>query len=106
MGSKLAEARASMDQLMGKARSQLEAMEAELAKVPFPEHSLMMKLRNAMTDHDEVGNLYERILVLNDLKKTEDESLAFQEFKFQYHTTINRVQVALATHRKKEDQVF
>ena len=41
-----------MDQLMGKARSQLEAMKADLAKVPFPEHFLMMKLGKAETDHD------------------------------------------------------
>ena len=98
MGSTLAEVRASMDRLKGKVRSQLEAMEADLAKVPFPEHSLMMKLGNAMTDQNEVGNLYERILVLTECKHHEDEYPAFEEFQIQYLTTKNRVQVALATH--------
>ena len=77
MGSKLAEARASMDQQIGKARSQLEAMRAESAKVPFPEHFLMMKLENAETDQEKVGKHYECVLVLSDFKETKKDSLAF-----------------------------
>ena len=83
MGSTLREVRATMERLKGNVRSQVEAMEADLVKVPFPEHLLTMKLGKAEIDRSEVGDLYECILVLNELKQTKDESLAFQEFVFQ-----------------------
>ena len=101
MGSKLAEAKASMDQLIGKARSQLEAMRAESAKVPFPEHSVMMKLKNAETDQEKVGKLYERVLVLSDFKETEKDSLAFREIESLFYNTRGLVWEAQATHRNK-----
>ena len=98
MGATLGELKATMNHLKGNLRSQMEAMEADLVKVPFPEYLLTMKLRNAETDRNEVGNLYERILVLTELKQTEDERLAFEEFEIQYRTTSVRVRVALDTH--------
>ena len=61
----------------------------------------MMKLENAETDHDKVGKLYERVLVLSDFKETEKDSLAFREIESLFYNMRGLVWEAQATHRNK-----
>ena len=59
MGASLGDLRADMNRLKGKIRSQMELMEADLVKDPFPEFSLRRKLENVETDWNKAENYYD-----------------------------------------------
>ena len=102
MGATLGELRANMNCLKGKIWSQMELMEADLVKVPFPEFSLRRKLENVETDWNKAENyydhFYDHILTL-----TEDDCLAYEEFQTRYLDLNGQVEDALEEHRLEEE---
>ena len=103
MGATLGELKAAMNRLKGKLRSQMEVMEADLAKEPFPKRSLIRKLGNAETDWNKVENYYTHILTLIEEEQAEADRLAYEEFQTQYLNLNGRVQDALDAHREEEE---
>ena len=95
MGSTIAEIKASMESLKGKIRSQMEVMQAELAKERVLRRSLSRKLGRAEDDWREVEGYYMHILTLISEQEAEDSRLAHEQFQTQYLTLIGRVQDAL-----------
>ena len=87
-----------MNRLKGKIRSQMEVMEADLLKDPFPKFSLRRKLGNAETDWNKVKNFYVHIQTLTEDEQAEDDRLAYEEFQTRYLDLNGRVEDALEEH--------
>ena len=75
MGASLGELRADMNRLKAKIRSQMEAMEADLIEVPFPEFSLRRKLENVETDWNKAEDYHDHFYD-HSLTLTKDDRLA------------------------------
>ena len=103
MAATQGELHAAMNRLKGKIRSQMEVMEAELVKEPFPKLSLRRKLGNAETEWNKVENYYVHIRTMTDDDQAEDDRVAFEEFQTRYLDINGRVEDALEEHRLEEE---
>ena len=101
MGSTLGELRANMNLLKGKIWSQMEEIEADLVKDPFPESSVQKKLENMETDWSKAVN-YEDDFYDHSLASTKDDRFAFEVFQAHYLELSGWVKDALQDHRLEE----
>ena len=90
-----------MNLLKGKIWSQMEEMEADLVKDPFPESSLRKKLEDVETDWSKAEN-YEDDFYDHDLTLTMDDRFAYEVFQAHYLELSGRVKDALEDHRLEE----
>ena len=95
--------RAAMNRLEGKIRSQMEVMEADLLKDPFPKFSLRRKLGNAETDWNKVENFYVHIQTLTEDEQAEDDRLAYEELQTRYLDLSGGVGDVLEDYRLEEE---
>ena len=94
-----------MVSLKGKIRSQIEVMQAELAKEQTlrVQRSLARKLERAETDWREIESYYTRSLTLISEQEAEDGRAAHEQFQTQFFTLMGWVQDAIDKAREEEE---
>ena len=98
MGATLGELCANMNCLKGKIWNQMELMEADLVKVPFPEFSLRRKLGKAETIWNEIENLYDHLCTMTNEDQAELDCVAFEDFQTRYIDLFGGVEDAPEEH--------
>ena len=104
MGATLGELCANMNRLKGKIWSQMEEMEADLVKDPFPESSLRKKLENMETDWSKAKDCHDDFFddFFFGLTSTKDDHRAYEVFQAHYLELSGWTKEALEDYRVEE----